>query len=55
MAVPLFPSSLSVSRHRKRPVHHVRRQCIRWKDWWPTTSSSTPHASAASTAIPNSG
>lgn len=54
MTSPFSVLSLSVSRHRKRRVHHVRKPFIRWRDWWPTTSSSTPRASAASIATPNS-
>lgn len=48
----LSPSAL---RPRRKCVHHVRRRSIQWRDWWPTTWSSIQHASAASTAMPNSG
>lgn len=53
--VSLFHPSLSVSRPRRRRVHHVKRQFTQWRDWWPTTSSFITRASAASTATPNSG
>ncbi len=48
----LSPSAL---RPKRKCVHHVRRRSTRWRDWLPTTWSSIHHASAASTATPNSG
>lgn len=47
--------SPSALRPKRKCVRHVRRRSTPWRDWLPTTTSSTQHASAASTVTPNSG